>query len=211
MDTNSNDGDMAGLFRRLAAGGFEVLGEIESRLRPMLRAFVRLRLKRHPELSAIYDEEEAFQSGFTQMWSSIVSGKSVPPDGIGSFLRMARTIIGRGIVARARAERAKKRDPAAARPVWATGTFYWLVPDSVNLLEIGVPSGEAKVIAQDTTKWLLSLLGPALRGVAEDRFVEGLSIAEIAANRGQPRRTIERMLHHVIRVIWYDAARELER
>jgi DNA-directed RNA polymerase specialized sigma24 family protein len=203
--------DIAELFQRLAAREKAAFGEIAMRLRDQLRRFARLRLKRNPELSAIYDEDDAMQSGLGVMWNGILTGTLAPPDGIGSFLRVARTIVGRRITAKARAERAAKRDPTAnAPPDWRTGPFYWLVPDSVDLFQIGVPSDEAKAIAKNTTFWLLELLGPALRGVAEDRFLNGMAVAAIAAKHETPLRTVERMIQD-IRTIWHDEARRLDR
>jgi hypothetical protein len=126
------------------------------------------------------------------------------------FLCVARTIIGRRITAKARAEWAAKRDPPAnAPPDWATGTFHSLVPDGLKLYRIGVPAGMAQLIADDMTLSLMSLLGDKLRPVAQDRFRYGIPIAEIATKRKIPLRTVERMIED-IRLIWQDAARRFE-
>ena len=158
--------DVAELFRWLAAREKEAFGEIAMRLRDELRQFARRRLERNPELSAIYDEDDAWQSGLSAMWNGILAGNLAPPDGIGRFLRIARTIIGRRITAKARAERAAKRNPNAnAPPDWMTGPFHSLVPDDVNVFLLGGSLKEAQMIAEDTTMWLMSLLGEKLRHV----------------------------------------------
>ena len=202
--------DIAELFRRLAAREKEAFGEIAMRLRDQLRQFARKRLERNPELSAIYDEDDAWQSGVSAMWNGILAGNLAPPDGIGSFLRIARTIIGRRITAKARAERAAKRNPNAnAPPDWMTGPFHSLVPDDVNVFRLDESLREAQMIAEDTTMWLMSLLGPKLRHVAQERFLYGKSLEEISAKTGIPVRTVKIMIED-IRGIWQDAARGLD-
>jgi hypothetical protein len=207
MGTPGDSNSMAELFRRLAMLNQSAFGEIATRAWDMLRSIARRRLAREPELTGIYDEEDAIQSSLTIYWLGLLSGKLPPPDGMDGFLRMARTIIARRIRATARAQGAQKRNPTPnAEEMWSIGTLYWLVPDDVDLLAFSLPSAEAEAIAADQTRWLLSLLGWELREVAEDRFLYRRTVDEIAAIRRKSRRKIERMLSD-IRTIWYDAHR----
>ena len=199
--------DMADLFQRLAAREAAAFGEIATRLRDRLRWTARRRLKREPELSAIYEESDAIQSGLGHMWKGILAGTMAPPDGVDSFLRGACMIIVRRIGARARAERAAKRDPTPNRERdQASRTLHGPVPDDLDLLESRLMGPEAERIAHEELQWLLSLIDPVVRDIAEGRL-RGLTVAEIALKRGRSTRTIERVLGEVLK-IWLKALRD---
>src|SRR5579883_3389962 len=125
--------EMAELFRRLAARDHRAFNEIVTHLWGRLRAIAKVRLKHQPRLAAAYDEEDAVQSGVTRMWEAILAGQQSPPDGVDEFLRLARTIIARRIMARARAERTGKRNPASnPEPAWSAGPLGPYMPDDLN-------------------------------------------------------------------------------
>ena len=194
------------LYSRLAAGDRGAFDAIVARARSALLRFAQGRLKKVPEVEPAYDAEDAIQSGFRELWRGILNNKLRPPDGYDMFLRLARTIIGRRILARARKERGPK---AASLPPqiehWSTGPLIGLVPDQVDLFDIGVPSEEAAVIARDEFQFLMNLLGPDLRPVIEHRL-EGLTIAQIASQLKISSSTVERRLKEAI-YIWHEAAR----
>ncbi len=154
--------------------------------------------------------EDAVQSGMTRMWEAILAGEQSPPDGVDEFLRLARTIIARRIMARARAERTGKRNPTPhPGPDWSTGPLGPFVPDDLNVFQCGRPRPEAEAIAEDLTEWLLSLVDPSVRHIAALRL-QGHTVAEIAARSGMRRRTLERELAR-IREIWRRALDEGDR
>jgi hypothetical protein len=74
------------------------------------------------------------------------------------------------------------------------------IADEINLFRRDTPSAELLHGADDQFHWLLRILGPELRGIAEARF-NGNSIEEIARARGVSTKTIERRLES-IRQIW---------
>lgn len=199
--------DMTELFRRLADREAGAFGEIAARLWRQLCGSARRRLRQGPELDGIYDEEDAVQSGMSYMWRGILEGRMAPPDGVDSFLRLARTIVLRRIASHARDGRVARRhpDPSGAHE-WTTGPFQRYVPDDLSLYECGLPGPEAGLIAREESMWLLSLVDPVVRDIAEGRL-QGLTITEIAVKYGSSRRTIERVLREIMR-IWTDALRE---
>ncbi len=205
---------MAELFRRLAARDHRAFNEIVTHLWGRLRAIAKVRLKHQPRLAAAYDEEDAVQSGVTRMWEAILAGQQSPPDGVDEFLRLARTIIARRIMARARAERTGKRNPASnPEPAWSAGPLGPYMPDDLNVFQCGRPGPEAEAIARDQTEWLLSLVDPSVRQIAAWRL-DGFTVNEIATISGRPRRTVQREFAR-IRKIWrralYEAIRSRAR
>lgn len=203
-DSNGVDDES---FRRLAAFDPAAFGEIASRLWARLRPGTRRRLRRTPELAGHYDAEDAFQNAMSLMWLRILDGSMAPPGGVDDFLRLARTIIGRQITAKARAERAAKRNSTPFdEPAWSTGRLDRYVPDDVSVFPSGLRTPEAQAIAEDETRWLMRILGPALREVAEARLLGGLTIEEIARIRGVSPSTVSRMFQE-IRAIWEDELR----
>ncbi len=200
--------DMSELFRRLLAHEAAAFGQIVTRLRDRLLPAARRRLERKPDLRAVYDEEDAFQSAMSLIWFRILSGDMDPPGGLNDFLRLARTIIGRRITAKARAEGARKRNPTPNEE--ATGSAESLdeyIPDGVGVFRSSLPAPEAQAIAEDETRWLLGILGWKLREVAEDRFLDGLTIDQIARRRGISPSTVARRLGE-IEEIWKAAVRK---
>ena len=201
MNRDRLSGDAATLFQRLADRDGEAFGEICRRLWDKLLAFARYRIRREPDLCPVYDEEDAVGSGLRFMWIHLMQGRVVPPDGVDDFLRLARTIIARRITAKRRELRAGKRFPSVNGDVHGGFQFQGRdVPDDLDLCPSDLTGPEAQAISADLERWLLDLLGPELREIAEARF-EGKSIDRIAERRGKSRRTIERMLQE-IRAIW---------
>ena len=208
MNHSSEPGGMTELFRRLAALEPAAFNEIVVRVAEPLRAFARRRLRRVPELSATYDEDDAFQSALSVFWLQILGGGMEPPGGMDDFLRLARTIIDRRVRDRARAERAAKRNPTPNQdPRCSTGPIDRYIDDGADVLGAGIPLSEAQLIAEDETRWLLRLLGWRLGEVASDRFVDGLTVEEIAAKRQMSERTVARHFQE-IREIWREAVRK---
>jgi len=199
---------MPTLFQRLASRDGEAFGEICRRFRGKLLAFAKYRVRREPDLCPIYDEEDAVGSGLRFMWIHLMQGVVVPPDGVDEFMRLARTIIARQITAKLRELRADKRSPSVNGDVHGGFQFQGdYVPDDLDLCPSDLTGAEAKAVSEDLERWLLDLLGPGLREIAESRL-KGKTIDQIAKRRGKSRRTIERMFQE-IRAIWASAMRDL--
>jgi hypothetical protein len=141
------------------------------------------------------------------MWKGILEGKVAPSDGMDSFLHLARTIVLRRIASRARSERAgqRNRSPTGEHD-WSLGSLHRFVPDDLSVFECGLPAPEADLVAHEESMWLLRLVNPAVLDVAANRL-EGLTVTQLAINRGSSRRTIERILHEVMKV-WLKALRD---
>jgi DNA-directed RNA polymerase specialized sigma24 family protein len=184
--------DMPILFKRLAIPDLRALGEIARRLWPRLRAIARRRLKDEPELSAVYSEEDAIQSSLVQIMRGLVRGKLHPIEGEDHFVRLFRTIVHRRIMAakarRGTHERNELTLPGRLSKLERLGLY---VPDCLDLLECGLPEPEVVAMAKEELEWLLSLLGSELHSLVLD-WLNGLTVEETAAKRGQSRRTIER-------------------
>ncbi len=76
------------LFQRLRGRDGEAFGEICRRL------WASCSLRRdivcaQPELGPVYDEEDALASTLSLMWIQFMEGRTVPPDGVDEFLRLA--------------------------------------------------------------------------------------------------------------------------
>jgi DNA-directed RNA polymerase specialized sigma24 family protein len=208
MDTGPDSAGWAVLFRRLAALDRDAFAEIATRLRATLLSHARRRLERQPELRGIYDEEDAYQSAISIIWLRFLTGAANPPGGLDDFLRLARTIIARRITAKARAERGPKRNPTPnEEAAWSKGPLSQLVPDETDVFVSSLPRPEAVTIAEDETRWLMAILGWRLAEVAEERFMRGLTLEEIAAKKGLSPRTVSRMFQD-IQEIWQDAVRK---
>lgn len=206
MSTQQDQDDQGDLFPRLAAGDRDAFNSIVQRAWKSLLGFARDRLRKTPAVQPAYDAEDAVQSGLSELWRNIIDGKVRPPDGYDMFMRLMRTIIGRRILKKAREER-----PPGVAPLphdaedWSHGPLIMLVPDKVDLFDIGVPSEEAAVIAKDEFEWLRSLLDRDHRAVI-DRRLEGWTVPRIADELGVSASTVERRLRKVI-YIWHEAAR----
>ena len=140
------------------------------------------------------------------IWIHLGQGKIVPPDGMDDFLRLRGTIIAGRIKAKVRELKAAKRFPSTVdgdRGIRYQGRF---VLDDLDLWPSNFDRIERMSVDQELDRWLLSILGDELRGVAEDR-IEGLTIDSIAQRRGKSRRTVERRLQE-IRAIWEQALRD---
>jgi hypothetical protein len=93
----------------------------------------RFRVRCQPELGGVYDDEDAVGSGLELMWIQFMEGRVIPPNGIDGFLRLARTIIGRRIAAKARELRAAKRSPSANEDIDGGSGFQGhYAPDDLN-------------------------------------------------------------------------------
>jgi DNA-directed RNA polymerase specialized sigma24 family protein len=207
MGTANNSFDFRQLFRRLASLDPAAFGELATRLRRPLLEAARRRLRKQPELRPVYDPEDALDSGLAELWKGLLHGKIAAPRDRDKFLRVARTIVARRIVARARQERAAKRNPSPCPdPRWSVGPFKRLMPEHLELYDLGLPSAEAAVIARDELNWLLGLLDEGHRELAVARL-EGWTVAQIARRRDERVRTIERRIAE-IRAIWCAALRE---
>src|SRR5262249_7315438 len=151
--------------------------EIVHRLRDRLLRSARRRSERKPEVRAVYDEEDAFQSAMSIIWFRILAGDMDPPGGVDDFVRLARTIIRRRITARERAEGACKRNPTPNEAATGSaGPLDEYIPDGVSVFRSVLSAPEAQTIAEDETRWLLNILGWKLREIADDRFLDGLTI-----------------------------------
>jgi RNA polymerase sigma factor (sigma-70 family) len=208
MSTLSDPKDFLELFRRLAALDGSAFDEIVGSLRDRLLRPARRRLERKPDVRAVYDEEDAFQSAMSIIWFRILAGDMNPPGGVDEFVRLARTIIRRRITAKARAEGAQKRNPTPNEPAAVSvESLDECVPDGLSVFRSSLPAPEAQAIAEDETRWLLNILGWELREVAEDRFYDGLTIDQIAQRRGISPSTVARRLDEIM-VIWRAAVRK---
>jgi DNA-directed RNA polymerase specialized sigma24 family protein len=207
MHPDPSSEDMPTLFQRLAVRNGEAFGEIWRRLRGKLLVFAKYRVQREADLCPVYDEEDAVGSGMRIMWVRLMQGHVVPPDGVDEFLRLARTIISRRITAKLRELRADKRSPSVKGNVHGGFQFQGrFVPDDLDLCTYDLTGPEEKAVFEDFERWLLGLLGPWLREIAEARL-EGRTIDQIAKRRGKSRRAIERMFEE-IRAIWSSALRD---
>jgi RNA polymerase sigma factor (sigma-70 family) len=206
MPADSSSEEMPTLFERLAALDPDAFGEIYRRCRTRLLHFASYRVSHEAVLQPTYDAEDAMESGMRDMWIRLGRAKIIPPDGMDDFLRLARTIIAGRIKAKVRELKAAKRFPSTADgdgDIRYQGRF---VPDDLDLWPSNLDKIERMSVDGELNRWLLSILGDELRGVAEDR-IAGLTIDSIAQRRGRSRRTVERRLQE-IRAIWEQALRD---
>jgi DNA-directed RNA polymerase specialized sigma24 family protein len=207
MNSDRSAAKISGAFWRALKGDRQAFGDLYNDLKPKLLPFIRSRLRSKPVLHPYYNEDDAFDSGMSLMWARIIADQTAPLASVDDFLRLARTIIARRIKDRLREATAEKRNPSPRPDAdHNAGSFETFVPDDLDLFACGLPSGDVQVISEDERQWLMSILGPELRQIAEYR-VNGATVKRIAGLLGKPLRTVERMFEE-IRAIWTQARKD---
>ncbi len=199
---------MSALVGHVVAGQAEALGEISRRDLAKMRAIAARCLRRHPEVAARFDEDDAVQSTLLKLLNLVGRGGLSCVDGEDAFWGLFRRTLRQRVVTEGSCQCARKRGGSGARRRHSPGRSPkpWLAPPlarrspvrSTGIHQTRRPS--IRAIAAETIASLMRLLDPESAQVAA-LWLEECTLPSIAEQLGMPLRTVERRVR-TIRILW---------
>lgn len=186
----------ADLLVRATSGDRDALGQLMAACYGRLTRRVRRRLPAHSPLAA----EDVVQEACLR---AVAHGERLRPDGIDAFYGWLTTVVDRRLHDLLKAQRARKRGGAgrgpAASSTPAGHTQERLAAQHESQADPAAPAARPEQReACDAVREAVARLPESVRAVVQLRYMDGLSIAQVARRTGRSPRAVRVICHRAL-------------